>query len=95
MAEEQEDLGQKELQERADKIEELGYIPSDGSDLGPRADTQQGIIAEESGHLAPEAEDEAPNKSASREEWDEYARSQGVDPEEYSTKESLQEHFGV
>lgn len=38
---------------------------------------------------------DTPNKSASREEWDEYARSQGVDPEDFSTKEDLQAHFGV
>lgn len=33
--------------------------------------------------------DDRPAQSATRAEWDEYARSQGVDPEEYSSKEDL------
>ena len=32
---------------------------------------------------------EQPAKSAKRDEWDEYARLQGLDPEEYSTKDDL------
>jgi hypothetical protein len=33
--------------------------------------------------------DDRPNKSASREEWDEYARSKGVNPDDFSTKDDL------
>jgi hypothetical protein len=36
-----------------------------------------------------EASDGKPSKSASRAEWDEYAVSQGFDPEEYASKEEL------
>jgi len=38
---------------------------------------------------APAKKDGPPAKSASREEWDEFARSQGVDPEEFSSKDDL------
>lgn len=42
------------------------------------------------GTAAPAADgDEAPAKSATRQEWDDYARTQGVDPGEYSSKDDL------
>lgn len=34
---------------------------------------------------------DAPNKSATREEWDAYAESKGIDPSGYSSKEELQD----
>jgi hypothetical protein len=34
---------------------------------------------------------EKPNKDATRSDWDEYAQSLGLDPEEYSNKEALVE----
>lgn len=123
------DAGQKQAQEVADRVEALGYIPSDGADLGfgdltgeasvsveELAETQkeankqftmppEGQAAEKpipphsaeatSSGSSDEDVSEQPNKSASREEWDEYARSQGVDPEDFDTKEDLQTYFGV
>jgi hypothetical protein len=38
---------------------------------------------------ASEEDDGKPAMSATRAEWDEYARSQGVDPDEYSSKDDL------
>lgn len=37
----------------------------------------------------PPATSEAPAKSATRQEWDDYARAQGVDPDDYSSKDEL------
>lgn len=37
------------------------------------------------------AEMEPPAKTASRGEWDEYALSQGLNPDEYSSKTDLQD----
>lgn len=39
---------------------------------------------------APDTGDGAPNKSATREEWDAYASEQGLDPTGYNSKEELQ-----
>lgn len=41
-----EDLGQAELQARADRIEALGYVPSDGADLGVDEDVSPQELAE-------------------------------------------------
>jgi len=38
---------------------------------------------------APAKKDGPPAKSASKDEWDAYAREQGVDPEKYSSKDDL------
>jgi len=37
--------------------------------------------------------DGKPAKSATREEWNAYAESQGVDPEQFSSKDELMEYF--
>ncbi len=121
------DAGQAQVQAKADREEALGYIPSDGANLGfdetgvetasveelaegqKEANKQytmppDGLAAEKptpphsaeaTSSDASDSDDGTPTKSATREEWDDYARSQGVDPEEYSSKEELQAHFGV
>ena len=38
-------------------------------------------------------DDDRPAPSATRAEWDDYARSQGVDPDEFSSKDDLMAHF--
>lgn len=46
----------------------------------------------------PEQTIDVPAKSATRAEWDAYAKTQGLTDEEiasYSSKEELQKHFGV
>lgn len=42
------------------------------------------------GDTRPLDEDEVPNKSATREDWDAYAERVGVDPTQYASKEELQ-----
>lgn len=56
-------------------VDERGYVDLTGE-----------IVAEEKAEDAPS---EAPNKSAKRDEWDAYARSQGIDPDEHKTKDDL------
>lgn len=117
------DAGQKQVQDIADRVEALGFIPSDGASLGfddlgneevsveklaegqkeyakqytmpPEGQAAEKTIPPHSAGAASSDGSDTPNKSASREEWDEYARSQGVDPEQFDTKEDLQNHFGV
>lgn len=62
------------LQEKADAVAERGFA---AAELGE-------VVVEEVA-----AEDKPPAKSATRDEWDEYALSRGVDPDNYSTKEEL------
>jgi hypothetical protein len=38
-------------------------------------------------------EDDRPAQSATRAEWDEYARSKGVDPDQFSSKDDLMAEF--
>lgn len=122
------DAGQAQVQAKADRVEALGYIPSDGASLGfdelgeevaSVKDLEEGQkeyakqftmppdgqaaekptpphSAEAASSGTTDASDDGrPVKSASREEWDDYARSQGDDPEQFSTKEDLQAHYGV
>lgn len=51
------------------------------------AGSSEDTWTENAGPIDPDA---APAKSASREEWDTYARSIGVNPDDYSSKEELQ-----
>lgn len=62
------------LQEQADSVSDLGYIPSE---LG-----EAEVVEEDAG-------DGRPAKSASRADWDVFAEGQGLDPSEYATKEDL------
>lgn len=74
----------QELQERADRIEEVGVIR--GDDV-PASDEVPGTGDAVAGGTG--SPDEAPAHSATREEWNAYAESKGLDPEEYGNKEEL------
>jgi hypothetical protein len=98
-----EEFGQTQLQATADKIEELGFIPSDGRDLGLSDEENLALLdahvaahdASVAEHTAPQPEGEAGEEdeglahSASREEWNAYADSLGLNSSEYSNKEDL------
>lgn len=73
MAYEGDDPTLQALQEQVEAIEEVGFIHGGGPAEAPEEEVESG----------------APAKSASRGEWDEYALSQGLDPDDYATKEDL------
>ena len=72
------------LQEKADAIEEEGVIRGDDVPASDEVPGTGDAVAGDTG-----SSDDAPAHSATREEWDEYARSKGLDPEEYGNKEAL------
>lgn len=74
----------QELQERADKIEEVGVIRGDDVPASDEVPGTGDAVAGDTG-----SSDEAPAHSATREEWNAYAESKGLDPEEYGNKEEL------
>ena len=62
-------------------------------DYGADAMAASQEVAEEGEAAEGEEEDDRPAQSATRAEWDEYARSKGVDPEEFSSKDDLMAQF--
>lgn len=74
----------QELQERADRIEEVGVIRGDDVPASDEVPGTGDAVAGDTG-----SSDEAPAHSATREEWNAYAESKGLDPEEYGNKEEL------
>lgn len=71
-------------------------VPVDESplELGEDYGSNVGVSSEvtglsEEGASESSEENGAPANSATRAEWDEYARSQGVDPDQYSSKDDL------
>ena len=55
-----------------------------GADATAATEAAEGEAAEDNGK---------PSASATRAEWDDYARSQGVDPDEFSSKDDLMANF--
>jgi hypothetical protein len=78
----------KAAQERADEIEEAGVIMADDVPASDEVPGTGDAVAGDSGEDGDDADD-APPHSASREEWDAYAQSKGLDPEEFGNKEDL------
>ena len=87
-----EDLSPEALAEQQAEVNKQYMNPDAGGLAAEKPAPPHSPEAASSG-ASDESEDGAPAKSASREEWDEYAREQGVDPDEFSNKDDLIEHL--
>lgn len=85
------DLTPEELAAHQAEANRAFTMPPDGLAAEPVVGPHS---AEAASSDASEEDNGAPAKSASREEWDAYAESQGVDPSEFSNKDDLAAHFG-
>lgn len=86
------DLSPEELAEHQAEANKAFTMPPDGLAAEKPVPPHSAEVA--SSDASEEDENDAPAKSASREEWDEYARSKGVDPDEFGNKDDLAAHFG-
>lgn len=64
-----------------------------GEDYGKDVAVSSEATASAEGESENGEEDDRPAQSATRAEWDEYARSKGVDPEQFSSKDELMAEF--
>jgi hypothetical protein len=58
-------------------------------DYGKDAIEEEGAVTGPKAKRGAADDDDRPAQSATRAEWDDYARAQGVDPDEFSSKEDL------
>ena len=86
------DLTPEELAEHQAEANKAFTMPPDGL-AAEKPIPPHSAEAASSGASEEEEDGGKPAKSASREDWDEYARSQGVDPDEFSNKDDLVAHF--
>jgi hypothetical protein len=67
----------------------LGPVEDSALDIAEDYGTLAVASEEPAAEGAEEEESDAPATSATRAEWDDYARSKGVDPEQFSSKDEL------